>query len=353
MHPKALEVMKKYRDLTDLLSHKDPGSQDYIKTAKERAELEPFVDKYNALATVEKELEDNDALMRSDEDPEIRDMAKAEIDRLYAKQDALDKEVLAMLLPKDERKSRNIIVEIRAGTGGDEAAIFAGDLFRMYTRYAELKRWKIEIIDFNEIGLGGYKEVIFSMKGKDVYGYLKYESGVHRVQRVPLTEAGGRLHTSTASVAIMPEAEEVDVHIDDKDLRIDVYRASGAGGQHVNKTDSAVRITHIPSGVVVTCQDERSQLQNRDRAMGVLRAKLYDMELQKKMSAEVDLRRSMIGNQERAEKIRTYNYPQNRVTDHRINLTLYKLEFIMNGDLDELINALIFDEQQSMLKTLD
>ena len=353
MHPKALEVMKKYTTLTDSLSHKDPGSQEYIKTAKERAELEPFVDKYNLVAGVEKEIEDNDALMRGDSDPEIRDMAKAELDNLYQRKEQLEGEVLAMLLPKDERKSRNIIVEIRAGAGGDEAAIFAGDLFRMYTRYAEIKRWKYEIIDFNEIGLGGYKEIVFSMKGKDLYGYMKYESGVHRVQRVPLTEAGGRLHTSTASVAVMPEAKEVDVQIDDKDLRIDVYRASGAGGQHVNKTDSAVRITHLPTMVVVTCQDERSQLQNRDRAMQVLRAKLYDMEVQKKISEETETRRSMIGSQERAEKIRTYNYPQNRITDHRINLTLYKLDIIMNGDLDELINALILDEQQSMLKTLD
>jgi peptide chain release factor 1 len=353
MHPKALEVMKKYTTLTDSLSQKDPGSQEYIKTAKERAELEPFVDKYNLVAGVEKEIEDNDALMRGDSDPEIRDMAKAELDNLYQRKEQLEGEVLAMLLPKDERKSRNIIVEIRAGAGGDEAAIFAGDLFRMYTRYAEIKRWKYEIIDFNEIGLGGYKEIVFSMKGKDLYGYMKYESGVHRVQRVPLTEAGGRLHTSTASVAVMPEAKEVDVQIDDKDLRIDVYRASGAGGQHVNKTDSAVRITHLPTMVVVTCQDERSQLQNRDRAMQVLRAKLYDMEVQKKISEETETRRSMIGSQERAEKIRTYNYPQNRITDHRINLTLYKLDIIMNGDLDELINALILDEQQSMLKTLD
>ncbi len=353
MHPKALEVMKKYNDLTAALSDKGPGTQEYIKTAKERADLEPFVDKYNEVAAVEKEIEDNDALMRGDSDPEIRDMAKAELENLYEQKARLEQEVLTMLLPKDERKSRNIIVEIRAGAGGDEAAIFAGDLFRMYTRYAELKRWKYEIIDFNEIGLGGYKEIVFSMKGKDLYGYMKYESGVHRVQRVPLTEAGGRVHTSTASVAVMPEAKEVDVQVDEKDLRIDVYRASGAGGQHVNKTDSAVRITHLPTGVVVTCQDERSQLQNRERAMQVLRAKLYDMEVQKNMSEETEARRSMIGSQERAEKIRTYNYPQNRITDHRINLTLYKLDIIMNGDLDELINALILDEQQSMLKTLD
>ncbi len=353
MHPKALELMQKYESLGKELLNMEPGSQEYVKVAKDRAELEPFVQKYNEIASIEKNLADNWELVESGDDEELARMAKDEIYELEEKKGKLEHEILAMLLPQDELKSKNIIVEIRAGTGGEEAALFAGDLFRMYTRWAETKRWKYEIIDYNETGLGGYKEIIFSIKGKDVYGHMKFESGVHRVQRVPETEAGGRLHTSTASIVVMPEVTDVEVKINEKDIRIDVFRASGAGGQHVNKTDSAVRITHFPSGIVVSCQDERSQFQNKDRAMAILRAKLFDLEEQRKISAESEKRKSMIGSGDRSEKIRTYNYPQNRVSDHRINLTLYKLDMIMNGDLDELIHACIMSEQEAMLKALD
>jgi peptide chain release factor 1 len=279
-------------------------------------------------------------------------MAKDELDVLMAKKEEAEKEILKMLLPKDELVSKNIIIEIRAGTGGDEAAIFAGDLFRMYTRYAEIKRWKYEIMDFNEIGFGGYKEIVFGIKGKEVYGHFKFESGVHRVQRVPATEASGRVHTSTASVVVLPEATEVDVQIDPKDLKIDTYRSGGAGGQYVNKTESAIRVTHVPSGIIVACQEERSQIQNRARAMTILRAKLLDLELQKQISNQTELRRTAIRSGDRSEKIRTYNYPQNRVTDHRINVTLYKLDSIMEGNCDELIDACIINEQEELLKAL-
>lgn len=353
MHPKALELVKRYDELGKMMLNADPSTPEYIKIAKDRSELEVFVNKYNEIGKIEKNIADNWDLIESGGDDELARMAKDELEAFEAKKETLERDILAMLLPQDPLKSKNIIIEIRAGAGGDEAALFAGDLFRMYTRWAETKRWKYEIIDFNETGLGGYKEIIFSIRGKDVYGYLKFESGVHRVQRVPETEAGGRLHTSTASVAVMPEVGDVDVVINDKDIRIDVFRASGAGGQHVNKTDSAVRITHFPTGMVVTCQDERSQFQNKDRAMAVLRAKLYDYELQKKMSAEVEHRRAQIGTGDRSEKIRTYNFPQNRVTDHRINVTLYKLDMIMEGALDELIDACILGEQEALLKSLD
>ncbi len=353
MHPKAIELMQKYQDLGDKLAQVTPGGSEYIRMSKERAEMQPFVDKYNQISLIERSIKDNTEIAYNDPDSDMREMAKAELDTLKEQQEQLEKEVLMMLLPQDKMRNRNIIVEIRAGAGGDEAALFAGDLFRMLTRYAEIKRWKYEIMSSNEIGIGGYKEIILAIKGKEVYGHLKYESGVHRVQRVPVTESGGRIHTSTASVAVMPEANDIDIHIEDKDLKIDVFRASGAGGQHVNKTDSAVRITHLPTGVVVGCQDERSQIQNRERAMQVLRAKLLDMEEQKQMQAEVEKRRAMIGSGDRAEKIRTYNYPQGRVTDHRINLTLYKLEAILNGEMDELVNSLILHEQEALIKNLE
>ena len=352
MHPKAVELVKKYNELGEKLSLMSPTGPDFIKMAKERAELQPLVEKYDEVAKTEKELADAKEILNSNEDDDLKKMAKEDIDRLSAYQAELDAQILKLLLPKDEISSRNIIVEVRAGTGGDEAAIFAGDLFRMYTRYAEIKRWKFEVLDFNDTGLGGYKEVIFSVKGKDVYGHMKFESGVHRVQRVPLTEAAGRIHTSTASVVVLPEADDVDVHIDPKDLKIDTYRSGGAGGQYVNKTESAVRITHLPSGTIVACQEERSQLQSRASAMRILYSKLLDLEIQKKVAKDEALRKSSIRSGDRSEKIRTYNFPQNRLTDHRINLTLYKLEMIMNGDLDEMINACIMFEQQELLKTV-
>jgi peptide chain release factor 1 len=352
MHLKALELVKKYEEMGEKLSRMQPTGQEYIKLAKDRADLQPLVEKYHEVAKAEKEIANNLELLNSNEDDEIKKMAKEDLDQLNQKKEVFEKEILSMLLPKDEMESKNIIVEIRAGTGGDEAAIFAGDLFRMYSRYAEIKRWRLEVLDFNDTGLGGYKEVVFSVKGKDVYGHFKFESGVHRVQRIPVTEAGGRIHTSTASVVVLPEADEVDVQIDPKDLKVDVFRASGAGGQYINKTDSAVRITHAPSGIVVACQEERSQLQNRASAMRILRAKLLDVELQKKAQTETTLRRSAIRSGDRSEKIRTYNFPQNRLTDHRISLTLYKLDMIMNGDCNELINACIMSEQEELLKSL-
>ncbi len=353
MHPRAIALMQKYEEINKKLSLTPPGTPEYIKVAKERAELELFVEKYTDISRIEKEIADNQEILNSNEDEELKKMAKEDIEKLNLKKQELEGEILKLLLPKDSMGSKNIIVEIRAGTGGEEAAIFAGDLFRMYTRYAENRRWKYEVLDFNDTGLGGYKEIVFSVKGRDVYSRLKFESGVHRVQRIPVTEAGGRIHTSTASVVVLPEADEVEVKIDPADLKIDTFRAGGAGGQYVNKTESAVRITHIPTGIVVACQEERSQLQNRASAMRILRSKLLDMEVQKKIENETAIRRSSIRSGDRSDKIRTYNYPQNRVTDHRINLTLYKLEMIMNGDLDELIDALILSEQEEMLKSLE
>jgi peptide chain release factor 1 len=353
MHPKALELINKYEQMEKKLLELPAGSPEYIKLAKERSELEPLVEKHKELLKLEKEINDLKEILQTESDEELKKIAKEELENLSSREEKIEKEILLLLLPKDEMASKNIIMEIRAGTGGEEAAIFAADLFRMYTRYAETKGWKYEILDFNQTGLGGYKEIIFSVKGKDVYSRLKYESGVHRVQRIPITEAGGRIHTSTASVVVLPEADEVDVNIDPKDLKIDTFRAGGAGGQYVNKTESAVRITHIPTGIVVSCQEERSQLQNREKALRILRAKLFDLELQKKLSMETEIRRSSIRSGDRSDKIRTYNFPQNRVTDHRINLTLYKLDMIMDGDCDELINALIMSEQEELLKTLD
>ncbi|MGC8764960.1 MAG: peptide chain release factor 1 [Brevinematia bacterium] len=352
MHPKALELVKKYEDLEKKLTDLSPGSSEYIKIAKERGELEELVEKYRQFKKIEKEEFEAKQLIEMEKDEELKKLAREELEILKSKKENIENEILLLLLPKDNMASKNVIMEIRSGTGGEEAAIFAGDLFRMYTRYAERKRWKYDVLDFNATGLGGYKEVIFSIKGKDVYGHLKFESGVHRVQRIPITEAGGRIHTSTASVVVLPEADEVDIDIDPRDLKIDTFRAGGAGGQYVNKTESAVRITHIPTGIVVACQEERSQLQNRATAMRILRSKLLDLEIQKKLSTESEIRRSSIRSGDRSDKIRTYNFPQNRVTDHRINLTLYKLDMILDGDCDELINACILNEQQELIKSL-
>lgn len=352
MHPKALELVKKYEEMGEKLATMQPSGQEYIKLAKDRVELQPVAEKYNEIAKVEKDIADNQEILKSNEDPEFKKMVEEDLNRLNEQKALMEKEILKLLLPKDEMESKNIIVEIRAGTGGDEAAIFAGDLYRMYTRYCELKRWKLDVLDFNETGLGGYKEIVFSVKGKEVFGRFKFESGVHRVQRIPTTEAGGRIHTSTASVVVLPEADEVDVHIDPKDLKIDTFRAGGAGGQYVNKTESAVRITHEPTGIVVACQEERSQIQNRASAMRILRSRMLDLEMKKQVESDTQLRRSTIRTGDRSEKIRTYNFPQNRLTDHRINLTLYKLDMIMNGDCDELIDACHISEQEEMLRTL-
>jgi peptide chain release factor 1 len=322
----------------------------YVAASRELAEIEAVADQVAALRRAERELAEARAMARDESaDAELRRMAEEEAEALAARVAALDHAVRIALLPKDEADRRNVILEVRAGTGGDEAALFAADLFAMYRRYAEGRGWRFEVLDISENDLGGYREAVAEITGTDVFARLKYESGVHRVQRVPVTESQGRIHTSTATVAVLPEAEEVDVHVNDADLRIDVFRASGAGGQHVNKTESAVRITHLPSGIVVACQDEKSQHKNRARAMKILRAKLYEREREAKASARSDLRRSQVGTGDRSERIRTYNVPQGRVTDHRIGLTLHRIDRILAGDLDELIDALTAEDQAALM----
>jgi peptide chain release factor 1 len=339
---KIKEIEDRYNELERKLS--DPkiikNPKTYQKLAKEHGYLAPIVDAYRRYSSIKKELEENKQLLK-DPDPDIRKLAAEEIDRLKEELNKAEKELKILLLPKDPNDEKNIILEIRAGTGGEEAALFAADLFRMYLKYAELKGWKTEVLSQNVTGKGGFKEVIVLIQGKGAYSRLKYEAGVHRVQRVPETEAQGRIHTSAVTVAVLPEAEEVDVEIKPEDLRIDVFRASGHGGQHVNTTDSAVRITHIPTGIVVTCQDERSQHKNKAKAMKVLRSRLLELqrkEQEEKISKE---RRSMVGTGDRSERIRTYNFPQGRVTDHRIGLTLYKLNDILEGELDMIIDPLV------------
>lgn len=352
---KLNEVERSYRDLEERLS--DPGVAsnplEVSKLAKRYAELGHVVSKYREYKGVVSKLRQAREILESESDEEMRQLAHEELRALEPQLEELEAQIKLLLLPKDPNDNRNVIVEIRAGAGGEEASLFAAVLFRMYMRYAERKGWTTEMLSSSETGLGGFKEVIFRIEGEGAYSLLKYESGVHRVQRVPVTEASGRIHTSTATVAVLPEAEEVDVHIDPDDLKIDTFRASGAGGQYVNMTDSAVRITHLPTGIVVTCQDERSQLKNRVKAMQLLRAKLYEMELKRQEDELAAERKGQIGTAERSERIRTYNYPQNRVTDHRIGLTLYKLDQILDGDLDELIEALVMADQSERLKRLE
>jgi len=326
----------------------------FRKLMKEHAELTPLVEAYRKYKAANQTIEDSIDMLDSESDEEMRELLKEELTQ--AKEDVvkLENEIKILLLPKDPNDDKNVVVEIRAGAGGDEAALFSAELYRMYVHYAEAHHWKVEMVDCNENGIGGMKEVVFIISGAGAYSRLKYESGVHRVQRVPETESGGRIHTSTSTVAIMPEAEEVDnnIVIDPKDIRIDVFRSSGNGGQCVNTTDSAVRLTHFPTGIVISCQDEKSQLKNRDKAMRVLRAKLYELELEKKASEETAERRSQIGTGDRSEKIRTYNFPQGRVTEHRIKLTLYRIDQVMNGDLDEIIDALTAADQAAKLLKL-
>jgi peptide chain release factor 1 len=316
---------------------------DYQRAAeinKERVDLEPLIEKARVYRQYMKRIEEAREMLENETDDELRSLAEMEIEDLEPKIEELEGQIKSMLVPKDPRDEKNVIVEIRAGTGGDEAALFASDLFRMYTRYAENKRWKSEILSENAIGIGGYKEVIFEIKGQGAYSKLKYESGVHRVQRIPETESSGRIHTSTATVAVLAEVEDVDIEIPDSDLRIDVYKSAGAGGQSVQKNSTAVRITHVPTGMVVACQDERSQLQNKMRAMSILRARLYEIEEEKRRSEQEQDRRSQVGTGERSEKIRTYNYPQNRVTDHRIGVSSHNLPGVMEGSIDEFIDEL-------------
>ncbi|HFE52818.1 MAG TPA: peptide chain release factor 1 [Bacteroidetes bacterium] len=348
------EIVERYDEITRKLSDPEVTSdpEQLRKLAQEQHELEPIVASYKEYRKTREELDGVERILREEDDPELRELAEAEVGELKKKLEELENELKVLLIPKDEQDAKNAIVEIRAGTGGDEAGLFAGDLFRMYSRFAERKGWKIEVMSSHPQDIGGFKEIIFLVKGKDAYGTLKYESGVHRVQRVPVTEASGRIHTSAASVAVLPEADEVDVQIDPKDLRIDVFRSSGPGGQSVNTTDSAVRITHIPTGIVVTCQDEKSQHKNKAKALQVLRARLYEKALEEERAKETATRRSMISTGDRSAKIRTFNFPQNRVTDHRIGLTLYRLEQILDGELDELIEQLRIADQAEKLKQL-
>lgn len=321
----------------------------FRKLMKEQADLTPIVDKYKEYKAAKEGIEDSLAMLEAESDPDMREMAKEELNECKAKVEETEKDLKILLLPKDPNDEKNVIVEIRGGAGGDEAALFAAELFRMYSQYADRSRWKVEMMSLNENGLGGFKEAVFMISGSGAYSKLKYESGVHRVQRIPVTESGGRIHTSTATVAIMPEAEEVDVQLDMNDCKFDVFRASGNGGQCVNTTDSAVRLTHIPTGIVISCQDEKSQLKNKDKALKVLRSRLYDLEQQKAHDAEAEARRSQVGTGDRSEKIRTYNFPQGRVTDHRIKFTSHRLEEILNGDLIELIDNLIAADQSAKL----
>ena len=325
----------------------------FRKLMKEQNELTPIVEAYKEYKSCKQAIEDSLQMLEEESDEEMRELAKEELNDSKARVEELEHELKILLLPKDPNDEKNVIVEIRAGAGGDEAALFAAEIYRMYIHYAESKRWKTELVECEEIGIGGMKNVTFMINGNGAYSVMKYESGVHRVQRVPETESGGRIHTSTITVAVMPEAEDVDIQIDEKDIRIDVMRASGNGGQCVNTTDSAVRLTHYPTGIVIYSQTEKSQLQNKDKAFALLRAKLYDLECQKRHDAEAEARKSQIGTGDRSEKIRTYNFPQGRVTDHRIGLTLYKLDKIMNGDIQEIIDACIAADQAAKLASMN
>lgn len=349
MFEKLKEIEVKYIELEEKLQtpevYSDPAL--YGKIAKEQKEIEPVVNAYRRYKKAKSGNEEAKELLS---DPEMKDIAQEEFDLTKAEMSEIEEEIKILLIPKDPNDSKNVIVEIRGGTGGDEAALFAYNLYRMYSMYAESKRWKTSIMSLNETDGGGFKEVVFMVEGEGAYSRFKFESGVHRVQRVPETESAGRVHTSAVTVAVLPEMDEIDFQINPEDLQIDTYRSSGAGGQHVNKTESAIRITHLPTGTVVECQDERSQHKNRERAMSILASRLYEAEREKQAAAVAAERKSQVGTGDRSERIRTYNYPQGRVTDHRIGLTLYKLEAILNGDLDEIIDALITADQAEKLK---
>lgn len=351
MFEQCADVVKHFEEIQAELASPDVAADQsrFRKLMKEQSDLTPLVETYRAFLKAEQDKAEALSMLEEEKDEEMRSLLKEEMAESEKKLEELAQELKILLLPKDPNDERNVMLEIRAGAGGEEAALFAAELYRMYVHYAESRRWKVEMISLSEAGLGGFKEVVAQISGKGAYSRMKYESGVHRVQRVPETESGGRIHTSTATVAVMPEAEEVDVVIDMNDIRIDVMRASGNGGQCVNTTDSAVRLTHYPTGIVIYSQTEKSQLQNKEKAFRLLRTKLYELELEKKQSAEAAARRSQIGTGDRSEKIRTYNFPQSRVTDHRIHLTLYKIDAIMNGDLDELLDSLIAADQAAKL----
>lgn len=351
MFDKLEDIFARYQEITDQLNEPSVvGDQTKFRhLMKEQADLTPIVEKYKEYKEAKDGIEDSLAILEEESEEEMRELAKEELNECKTRLGKIEEDIKILLLPKDPYDEKNVIVEIRGGAGGDEAALFATELYRLYTKYAEKNRWKVEIMSLNENGIGGYKEVIFMIIGYGAYSKLKYESGVHRVQRIPVTESGGRIHTSTVTVAIMPEAEEVDVEIDMNDCKFDVFRSSGNGGQSVNTTDSAVRLTHIPTGIVISCQDEKSQLKNKDKALKVLRSRLYDLERQKAQDEESDARKSQVGTGDRSEKIRTYNFPQGRMTDHRIKLTSHRLDAIMDGDIDEIVDSLITADQVAKL----
>ena len=349
------DLLIRYEEVMGELQEPDVANdtERFRKLMKEQSDLAPIVEAFKEYKQCRQNVEDSLAMLEEESDEEMRELAKEELNEAKARIEELERELKILLLPKDPNDDKNVIVEIRAGAGGDEAALFATEIYRMYVHYAESRRWRPEMISLNENGIGGFKECVFMLTGQGAFSRLKYESGVHRVQRVPETESGGRIHTSTITVAIMPEAEEVDVELDMNDCKFDVFRASGNGGQCVNTTDSAVRLTHIPTGIVISCQDEKSQLKNKDKALKVLRARLYELELAKQHDAEAEARKSQVGTGDRSEKIRTYNFPQGRVTDHRIKLTLHKLDTILGGDLDEIIDSLIAADQSAKLAKMN
>lgn len=355
MFDRLEDLVRRLEELNIELSEPDTISnqEKYRQLMKEQNELTPIVEKYMEYKKAKEGIEESLAILDEESDEEMRELAKEELNNCKQAVEDCEQELKILMLPKDPNDDKNVIVEIRGGAGGDEAALFAADLFRMYSKYAETNRWKVEVMSANENGIGGFKEIVFMVIGSGAYSKLKYESGVHRVQRIPTTESGGRIHTSTATVAIMPEVEEVEVFVDPNDCKIDVYRASGNGGQCVNTTDSAVRITHIPTGIVVTCQDEKSQLKNKDKAMKVLRSRIYDMEQEKANSEQAAERRSQVGTGDRSEKIRTYNFPQGRVTDHRIKFTSHRLSEILEGDLVEVIQNITAADQTAKLAKLN
>ena len=354
MFDRLEDLLIRYEELMGELQEPDVANDQarFRKLMKEQNDLLPIVEAYKEYKNCKQNVEDSLVMLEEESDPEIKEMAKEELNSSKARIEELEQLIKILLLPKDPNDDKNVFVEIRGGAGGDEAALFAAEIYRMYAHYADSRNWKVEMISLNENGIGGFKECIFMISGQGAYSRLKYESGVHRVQRVPETESGGRIHTSTITVAIMQEAEEVDVEIDMNDCKFDVFRSSGNGGQSVNTTDSAVRLTHQPTGIVISCQDEKSQLKNKDKALKVLRARLYEMEQAKQHDAEAEARKSQVGTGDRSEKIRTYNFPQGRVTDHRIKLTLHKLDAIMSGDLDEIIDSLIAADQAAKLSNL-
>ena len=351
MFDRLEDLVRRYEEVMNLLAEPDVANDNarFRALMKEQSDLAPIVEAYKAYASHKQNIEDSLALLDEGTDEEMKELAKEELNESKAEVERLEQELKILLLPKDPNDDKNVIVEIRAGAGGEEAALFAAEIYRMYVHFVESRGWKVELLEAEETGIGGMKNIEFMVKGSGAYSILKYESGVHRVQRVPETESGGRIHTSTITVAVMPEAEDVDIEINDNDIRIDVMRASGNGGQCVNTTDSAVRLTHYPTGIVIYAQTEKSQLQNKNKAFALLRTKLYDLELQRRQEEEKAERLSQIGTGDRSEKIRTYNFPQGRVTDHRINLTLYKLDKIMNGDIQEILDALIAADQAKRL----